>query len=468
MKRYLLKRTLPILFLSLVAGNSYGQFYNTIFWLQGIPQSSYSNPALMPQPRFYFGMPGVSSIYAGGGHSGFAIKDFLRKDSMDALYWDEDNMLGKLKSNNLLDVDTHVELLAFGFRANRNYLNFNITENVSTRFAYPKDFMVLLLKGNDQFLQEDRLGNFAGLGIDYMHYREFGMSFSREWTDRLTAGVRLKALQGLSNIWFESSELSLLTNPETYGLLLDANLLVNVSSPVAFSPLDSLNSDFEFEPDYYDYMTNFNNLGGALDFGLTFKATERFTLALSATDIGFIRWKQGVENFALDGTFEFDGIDLGDFFGADDDENSGFDQVLDSLKNVFDITETTRAYRQRLPARFYASVAYDLGPRHKLGLLARGELYNGTMYPSFTFSYNVKPIHAFSLALTYSVIHWNYANLGVGFNLNLGPMQIYLVSNNMFGAIQPHAIQSASAHFGLNWVFGYRPKKEEVIPSISW
>jgi hypothetical protein len=468
MKRYLLKLALPILFLSLAAGNSYGQFYNTIFWLQGIPQSSYSNPALMPQPRFYFGMPGVSSIYAGAGHSGFAIKDFLRKDSMDALYWDEDNMLGKLKNTNLLDFDAHVELLAFGFRANRNYLNFNITENVSSRFAYPKDFMVLLLKGNDQFMQEDRLGDFAGLGLDYMHYREFGMSFSREWTDRLTAGVRLKALQGLSNIWFERSEMSLLTNPETYGLLLDANLLVNVSSPVPFSPLDSLDSDFGFEPDYYDYMANFKNLGGALDFGLTYKATERFTIALSATDIGFIRWKQDVENYAFDGTFEFEGIDLVDFFGANGNENSGFDQVLDSLKNVFDITETTMAYRQMLPARFYASVAYDLGPRHKLGLLARGELYNGTMYPSFTFSYNVKPIHAFSLALTYSVIHWNYANLGAGFNLNLGPMQFYFVSNNMFGAIQPHVIQSASAHFGLNWVFGYRPKKEEVIPSISW
>ncbi len=25
-----------------------------------------------------------------------------------------------------------------------------------------------------------------------------------------------------------------------------------------------------------------------------------------------------------------------------------------------------------------------------------------------------------------------------------------------------------SAHLGVNWVFGYRPKKEEVVPSIVW
>ncbi|MEE4177892.1 MAG: DUF5723 family protein [Bacteroides sp.] len=467
MKRYLLKLAFPLFVFFIAQGNVYGQYYNTLYWLQGIPQSTYSNPDLMPQPRFFIGMPGLSSIYVGAGNSGFALRDFLRKNDNDDFYWDEDHLIGKLGNHEFLDGEARAEILAFGFRAQRNYLTFSITENTGARFGFPQDFFTLLLKGNDHFLQESRPGNFSGLGFDYAHYREYALSYSREITDRLHAGIRLKALQGLSSISFERSDLSLNTAAETYELLLNANLLVNVSSPVPFSPLDSLDENFEFQPDLYDYFSNTGNRGGAIDLGVSFMATERLTLALSATDIGAINWQQGVENFEMQGEFEFGGIDLEEFFSDEGEEGDGFDQLLDSLKSVFDITETTNSFRQVLSPKIYASVAFDLSPRHKLALLNRTEIYNGQFLPSFTFSYNVRPIHAFSLALSYSVIQWNYANVGLGFNVNLGPLQVYLISNNFFGAIQPHTLQVTTLHAGLNWVFGYRPRKEQVMPFLS-
>jgi len=456
---------LPFILLVLFTGKGFSQYFNTIYWLQGIPQASYSNPALMPQPRFYIGMPAVSSIYAGLGSSGFAPGDFLRKDAMDNFYWDEDNMLSKLRKKNIFDVDAQVDILGFGFRANRSYLSFNITEKVRARAAYPEDLILLLLKGNDHFRLEGRPGSFAGLGIDFTHYREFGMSYAREFGDRLTAGLRLKALQGMAGMWFERNNISLVTDPENYNLLVNADLLVNLSLPVSLQPIDSLDSDFEFEVDPFDYFSNTKNLGGAIDIGLTFKPTEKLTLAFSAIDVGLINWKSEAENFAMKGEFEFQGIDLTDLFGND---NSGNENLLDSIRNIFDIQETKHHYRTMLPMKFYLSAAYDLSPRHKIALLSMAEFYNASWYPSFTFSYNVKPIHAFSLALSYSVIHWNYYNIGAGFYLNLGPMQLYLVSNNFFLAVQPHTVQAANLHFGINWVFGYRPKKEDVVPSITW
>jgi hypothetical protein len=468
MKNILLKLALPVFLLVAFSGQVFGQYYNTIFWMQGIPQSAYSNPALMPKPRFYVGMPSISSLYTGIGNSGFSIGDVLLKDPLNNLYIDEDNLINRLRSNNYLDFDFQNEWLAFGFRARRSYVSFNITEKMGARFAYPNDLFTLLLKGNDYFLEEGRPGNFAGLGLDFVHYREFGFSFSREWTDRLTAGFRLKALQGLSNVWFEKSELSLNTDPENFDLLLNANLLVNIAAPVSFIPLDSLGSEFEFDADYVDYISNFNNRGGAIDIGLTYKPVDRLTLALSATDLGFIDWKHGVENFSMNGEFEFKGIDVLRWTDEAEEGESSADQFLDSLRTIFDITETANAYRQKLPARFYFSAAYDLTPRQKIGILSRAELYNGQLYPSFTFSYNVMPIHAFSMAVSYSVIHWNYRNLGLGFNLNLGPLQIYLVSDNIFGGFQPHTMQHFNARLGLNWVFGYRPKKEDAVPSISF
>lgn len=467
MKRHLLKLTLVVVLSFLAHSATFGQYYNTLYWLQGIPQSTYANPALMPQPRSYIGMPGLSSIYIGAGNSGFALRDFLRKNDNDDFIWDEDHLIGKLGKYEYLEGEARAEIFALGFRASRNYFTFSITESGGARMGFSGDFFSLLLKGNDYFLQENRPGDFSGLGLDYSHYREFAIGYSREITDRLNAGIRLKALQGLSSIWFERSDLSLNTAPETYELLLNANWLVNVSSPVPLSPLDSIGEDFEFKPDLFDYLTNTGNRGGAIDLGVSFMATERLTLALSATDIGAIDWKQGVENFEIQGEFEFEGIDLEEFFSDEGEDGNGFDQVLDSLSSVFDITETKNSFRQVLSPKIYASVAVDLSPRHKLALLNRTEIYNGQLYPSFTFSYNVKPIHAFSLALSYSVIHWNYANVGLGFNLNLGPLQLYLVSSNLFGAVQPHTLQGTTVHAGLNWVFGYRPRKEQVMPFLT-
>ncbi len=464
MKKSILKLALALLLLILFYSKGFGQQHNTIYWLQGIPQSSYSNPALMPKPRFFIGMPAISSVYLGAGHSGFAFRDLLRKDALDNFYWDVDYMLGKLKNKNIFDMDAQAEILSFGFRANRAYFSFNITEKVLTRLAYPKDLMTLVVNGNDFFRQEGRPGNFSGLGVDFAHYREFGMSYARQFGDRLSAGIRLKALQGMSVIGFERSNIKMVTDPVNYNLLVNADLLVNISSPVSLIPIDSLNSDFTFEFDAVDYFSNTKNLGAAIDIGLTYKATDNLTLAFSAIDMGRINWNSGTENFAMMGEFEFEGLD---FASLIDSNNSGNQNLLDSIRSIFDIQETNRNFSTTLPAKFYLSAAYDLSPRHKIALLSMTEFYNSTLSPTFTLSYNVKPIHAFSLALSYSVIHLNYHNLGAGFNLNLGPLQLYAISNNIFGTVQPHTVQAANLHLGLNWVFGYRPKKEDVAPSIN-
>jgi len=467
-----LKVIYPVLFFLLLSflqlPSASGQYYNTIFWMNGIPQSSYSNVAMNPQPRLYIGMPGISSHYTGFAHTGFALQDFLRKDDMGNFYWDEDNLIGKLKNRNFLTTDMQHELLAFGFLSGRDYFSFNATEKVGGRFGYSGDFMTLLIKGNNHFIEENREADFSGVGMDFIHYREFAAGYSRQWTDNFSAGLRAKVLFGMSNVWFERNDFSLHTDPDSYALLLNADMIVNVSSPSPFSPIDSLsNGDFDFDFDATDYALNTRNMGFALDFGMVYNPTENLTMAFSALDLGFIDWRDGVENFTMSGAFEFDGVDLNDFFDNDDENGNGFEELLDSLKNVFDIKETALGYRSFLGPKFFLSAGYDLSPKHKLGLLGRADFYQGEMYPSFTASYNFKPFHAIGFTLAYSVMHWNYSNIGVGLNLNLGPLQIYAVADNVFWALQPHTLQTANIHLGVNWVFGYRPRAT-ARPLFSW
>jgi hypothetical protein len=229
MNRYIIKFTKSgLLFLVsafLMSFSLQAQQYNSLYWMQGIPQSSYSNPGLQPRPNFYLGIPGASSVYFGFANTGFAVKDFLKKETNGSLFIDDQGLLSALDKRNYLQSDLQVEALAFGFRSKRDYFSFNATVKYDIRFGYPKDLMHLLIEGNDSFLQRNEPADLGGLSINTMLYSEFGLGYSRKWTDELTAGLRLKALMGLGVVNFEKSDLTLTTQQNTYGLLTNADLL---------------------------------------------------------------------------------------------------------------------------------------------------------------------------------------------------------------------------------------------------
>ncbi len=451
----------------LSAGTGKAQQYQTLYWMQGIPQSSYSNPALQPLPNYYVGLPGLSSVYTGFYNTGFAVKDLLRQNPDGSLYIDDQNMLSKLKTRNYFIADMNLDILSFGFRfQDINYLSFNISERIETRFGYSRDFMRLLIEGNDGFRQEGVAAQIGSPSFDFTHFREFGVGFSRKWTDELTAGVRAKVLQGMSNINFEKTELSLFTGPDNYELLLNTNLLINKSFPFTLAPLEDIgDNDFDFEDDdLQNYLTQTANMGLAVDLGATYELNEQFTFAASIRDLGFINWKRDAENFRVNGEVEFKGLDFDEVFGNDND--TVFEEITDSIIDLFNLEETTNAYTLMMAPKFFISAAYNLTPMHKFALLGRGELFAGDFYPSFTASYNFQPINRFGSTLSYSIIHGNFHNLGLGFHVNIWPVQLYVVADNYFPAFQPQTFQTFNIHFGINIAAGFSSK--EPKPSYRW
>ncbi len=460
-----------VLFLAIIillsAGAGRAQQYQTLYWMQGIPQSSYSNPALQPLPNYYVGFPGLSSVYTGFYNTGFAVKDLLRQNADGSLYIDDQNMLSKLGNRNYFIFDMNLDILSFGFRhQDINYLSFNISERVETRFGYSRDFMRLLIEGNDGFRQEGVSAQIGSPSFDVSHFREYGVGFSRKWTDELTAGVRAKVLQGLSNINFENTELSLFTGPDNYELLLNTNLLINKSFPFTLAPLEDIgDNDFEFEDDgLVNYLTQTANLGLAVDLGAAYELNDQFTFAASIRDLGFINWKRDAENFRINGQVEFNGFDFNEIFGSDNDTDFG--EFRDSIIDLFNLQETTNAYTLMMAPKFFLSAAYNLTHMHRIALLGRGEVFAGGFYPSVTASYNFQPVNRFGSTLSYSIIHGNYHNLGLGFHVNIWPVQLYVVADNYIPALRPHTFQTFNIHFGLNIAAGFAPKRSE--PSYRW
>lgn len=448
------------------------QMYNTLYWMHGIPQSLQSNPASQPLAGFYLGLPAVSSIYTEVTHTGFSVQDAIKvNDANDSFFINELSLLDALKERNYLISETDIELLSFGFRSGKDYFSFNVTENIGLRFSYPKDLFNLLLEGNYYFVEQDRPAQLGALSLNMMHYREFGLSYSRNINDLISAGGRVKVLQGMGNINFDDSKLNLTTNPEYYQLLLSSDLTFNTNLPFNLQPLDSIGSlDPQLDQQgLLDYALNTDNLGLAFDLGVVLRPLDRLTIAASARDLGFVNFKSNPENFNLNGSFEFTGLEINDFFGDDDDTQFDTEQLTDSILDLYNTTETINSYRVALPSKFFASASFDLTTMHRLSIMGRGQIYDGTLYPAFVASYNFQPIRQFGTALTYSAMHGNYNNWGFGAHVNLLFLQLYLVFDNIFGVTRPHTLQTFNVHFGINIVANYKDKrKDDGLPSIRW
>ncbi len=478
MKLYIakpMKKLFPsLLFLLLISLQMQAQQYNTLYWMQGIPQSNYANPALQPIGNYYIGFPAASSVYGSFYNTGFAPKDLLKKDQQGSLYIDDQSLINSLKNNNHLISDFNFGIISFGFRTKgKNYFSFNINERVENRIGYPKDLFKIALEGNDAYMQSVTTAQFGALGLDFNHFREIGIGFSRSWTENLTIGIRAKALQGMANVSFAESSLGLFTGQDNYQMLLNANLLVNTSLPFTLAPLEDLDPDTAFdldEEDMINYVLNTGNPGFAVDIGAQYVILDKIFLAASITDLGFISWNSNVENFTLNGDFEFKGLDLNDLFLGDDEEGDDdpFDGYLDSIINLFDRQETNLNYRNPLSTKVFLSAAYGFTPMHKIAVLGRGEIFNGQLFPSFTLSYNFQPINRFGSTFSYSIIHGNFHNIGFGMHINILPLQIYVVTDNLFWAMQPHTLQNFNIQVGVNITGGFTRKNDTSAPIFRW
>ncbi|MFW5792938.1 MAG: DUF5723 family protein [Bacteroidota bacterium] len=487
-KVYIKTSIIATFFVLLMSGfnnNTQAQQYNTIYWMQGIPQSVYSNPAHRTDAGIYIGMPGLSSIYFGFGNDGFKISDLLVNDNSE-FYWDEANFLSVLNDKNLINTDLQMDIIAFGFKyKENNYFNFNFSEKIGMQLGYPKDFMLLLLEGNNYFLENSETGtaNFDGFGLNVMHYSEFALGYSRVLNESFDVGLKAKVLFGHANTQMLVNDFRFVTDPETFDLGVYHDITVNSSLPIEIGPIDihseeENNSEIDiYNVDPLDYGLNTSNLGFSFDIGGIYRIDDNITLALSVIDLGYIKWNSGLENYNATGEIEYTGFDAGNLFeygrrgdGSEEEEETPEEDVditEELLENV-DIIYSNDPYSVMLSPKFFLSGKYNFSDIHSASLLARGNLYNSKLYTSYTVAYNIQPIRPVGFSLSYSIINNTYTNIGFGTHLNLYPLQLYIVADNIYPAFKPHTLQNATVHIGLNWVLGYREKADPAKPIHCW
>jgi len=432
-----------ILFLSL---NAFSQTELTLPFMENVHQSSYVNPSGIPDHKFSIGLPGISSVYVDLTNTGFSYSD-LKSDT--ARKYDPYKALNAMKSTNYLNFGTKIDLFSMRFKARDWFFMMNVTENTNFKFSYPKDFFGLFMNGNGN----QSVYDWKNLGIDGIHYREYGIGFTRD-TKKFSFGGRFKLLQGLSNFHSETDDLQLVTDIDgMYRLKATADANFYSSGLSSFSNAQ-------------DYLMNMKNLGGAIDLGFTYKYTPKLHFVVSAINIGYINWTSDVTKLNFKGGAEFDGADVLKPF-LSNGESFKFKEVMDSLGRKF-ATESSEgeSYKTWLAPSFYVQANYHIRRKTSIGAAVYLEKYK-VIRPTLTLMANQKVGRMLSVVGTYSIKFGEFTNVGVGLVFKPGPFDFYFVGDNLMVPLVKYMVdgfqlteknvdplKTVNFRMGMNLVFG--------------
>lgn len=468
-----------------------------LYHMPSIPQITQVDPASMPDSKLDIGLPIISSVYGSVFNTGFSIGDIFYQNADGIMMPDVDNAIAKMSSENFFILNGSTDLMFVGFKAGNNFFSFNVTEKLDFTFNYPKDLIVLAMEGNGNNLLGKR-ASLDGLGFDFTHWREYAIHWVHDVHHKFSYGARLKYLYGMENFTTDVSYMGIETDQNTHALKFDMafdfrtsglpQVMVDGDIPAigGLNTNDSLIMQQSGFSDGYinNYLFNRNNRGLGIDLGFNYHLSDKLLLEASVLDLGFINWNSYTANSKLEAwNYEYDGISnpisiFGDGSSVDFLKEVLEDSIEEDLKNNY--SYTNESYSTALRTKIYASMEYIVDHNNFISLSLYSSFVRNRWRRGMGVAYNYHLGNFLSATASYSIYNRSYSNVGFGLSVNLGPVEIYCLTDNVlaFGTLNPRdnflsdaassvnidtkKVRNGQIHFGLNLTFG-RDKKEKPI-----
>jgi outer membrane protein OmpA-like peptidoglycan-associated protein len=284
-----------------------------------------------------------------------------------------------------------------------------------------------------------------------MSYVEYGLGYNRDVNDKLTVGGRIKFLSGIANLQTVRSQFGISTDPTSFDLTIDGGMRLNSSN------LDTtaLKDPFKIAQSAF----SFKNSGLALDLGASYQLSQKLQLNASLLDLGYIRWTTNVTNYiSSDVSYTFKGIDLNDSLSSK--------HLTDTLTKVFNQHQEHDSYTTKLHTKFYLGAKYEFNKNFYSSALLYNEIVASKYTAGLSVAINARLKNWLYASLNYSAYGRSYNNVGFGFNIKGGPIQFYVMSDNILAFLNPEKAKHVHASFGMNIVIGpRRDKDEDGIPN---
>ena len=439
----------------------FSQQNNILYFMPGIPEANYLNPAIQAPCRVNVGLPLISSFYLNYGNTAFSLNDAAPLSGDTARVISPENIIANMHNLDFISVETHFNYLFVGAWVKNMYFNFSIQDKIDVRVSLPSDVIAMGVFGNSNFVGETIKLNRVGANVNY--YREYALGASYNWSDYLKIGAKAKLLFGKISVNSKKTKIGLTTDQYTHNLYLESDVRLNASFPLSHNGnLESI--ALPESVDIKQLLLNRKNPGFALDAGFIYQYDERFSYSASIIDLGFMRFRDNLLNVEEEGEIGFEGVDFNEIL-----ENQTFSLMIeDSLLNAFRIEGKTDKYFYFLPTKLYVGGQYHIFSKLSFGMLAKAEIFQYRITPSFTASLNSRLLRAFHTTVTYSYNNYTFNNIGFGFSLQSRNLQFYMISDNALGFFKPVQTRNINLRFGINLFFGCKKREKTDKEDCYW
>jgi hypothetical protein len=412
--------------------------------MRHIPQVVNANPAFIPLGRVNISVPGFGSSYVQAGKSSFVTKDVASVDSSGTLRLDVDKFLNGLSPENTVYAGFSAEALHIGFSAGKNYFFLSSNDRIDLEFQFPKSMAILISEVYEDLGIPDGYREINDTKVNYSHIREYSFGWARRINKDLNVGIRGKLLSGIMSVQTHSTAIVIegVTPSNELSGLIDINMQTSGMQSYVEDPLSSL--------------AGYSNYGYSLDFGFDYRITRKIKVAASVIDLmGTVTWKDNVQNYkAEDVRVDFNTVDWASVISPRGGD--GLTGMYDSIVSNVDPEAVDVSYQTTIPTKAMGSFTYYLTPKIEATIIGQGIFGDDFIETKLRVGIQGRIKRFFNYMVSYAIIdsQESYSNLGVGFALNFGPIQIHALTDNIFDPLLYSSEFNPSLRAGINLTFG--------------
>lgn len=446
--KHLFQYTLFFL-LTLGAISASAQHSQLLYHMNQLPQSQQMNPGRIPLVKFHIGLPGLSGIAASAGNSGFS---YQQVEGMEG----SDNFFQSLRQTarpglNQTLAEENIQLLSVGLRVGKTYFNLLLEDFLYANVTQPADLLSMFADVEQRsFLDENFARNYdlSQLFMTGASYRSYSLGVAHQLWPNLSVGARFRYLQGVAGFWTENNGLMFQYPEDGDFFRINGNLNLLTSG---FGQIEDLEvSDLIFPG---------GNSGLAFDIGGFYQLNDQIELSFSTVNLGSISWKKDINYQVVDERLEFDTDDV-------DANLEEWETLADNLLNEPPLNPDVR-FTSPLPTRFHLGASYRWKPNTSFGLLVSSTRYQGVTTLDAAISGHTRLGKLLGFSTSVGTNRFSDFRLGTGLSLNLGPVQIYAITDNVLAAVNWRSARQVQAQVGINLSFGYINPSELSMPLDS-
>lgn len=460
-------RKVVFLFCLIVVTNLTAQNKQLLYNFTDIPQSLMTNPGADVKYKWYAGVPFLSGISMNVGSSGFSAYDLFANDGVD-FNTKLRSVLSKTTHNDVLSLNQQLELFSGGFRIgtedNRSYLSFGLYQEFDFLSYVPQDIATLAIDGNKNYM--GKRFNLADLSAKADLLSVFHIGIHKKIQDNLIVGARAKIYSSIFNASSISNAGYIYTNTSTdsyYEQIVYSNLQLNTSG---FAQYNDANNTSNAGSDVKKGLLLGGNLGLGLDLGLTYYPQSNVQFTASVIDLGYISHSKEVESYNYKGFYNYKGL-------VPNFSNGNAAQAnYQDFKNAIVLDTLHTKYTTWRPTKFNTSAQYSFEEERVVDGSCNCEgtdpsiFYKSTVGAQlFAMTTPKSPLYAltafykrnfsrsFQMKATYTADSFSFTNLGLGMSTKVGPVNFYVLADNLLSYADVSKANSLSFQLGLNVIF---------------